>query len=77
MVDLSWVNAALVPVVIALVEVVRKIGLPVKYAPAMALVFGVACVGLLDGFTTMSLMVGVGTGLMASGLYSGTKATVA
>ena len=68
-----------VPMVMAIVEILKRTGLiRSRFAPLTSLVMGVAlfyffCTGvLLD-----CLLEGLLTGLTASGLYSGAKATVA
>jgi hypothetical protein len=67
---------ALIPVVVGLVHVVRKVGLSTKYAPVVSLAFGVVCAYLVGGSATTVIISGIVVGLSASGLYSGTKTTV-
>ncbi len=72
-------DAALVPVVVGLVEVCKRLGLPTRFAPVLALVFGVlakAAQVYLSRANQDILLGGVATGLMAAGLFSGTRAVV-
>ena len=66
----------LVPIIIGLVAVFRKVGLATRFAPMVAVVLGVIGVVVLSEFTSFNVIVGIVTGLSASGLYSGTKTTV-
>lgn len=68
--------------IVGLVEMAkRSLSLPDRWAPVLALALGVvfAVLGWLE-FAEASLLeqvlLGLMTGLMAAGLYSGTKATV-
>lgn len=67
---------ALIPVVIGLTQVVKKVGLSNRYAPLASLVFGLLGAFLLGGEATEVILAGVIVGLSASGLYAGTKAMV-
>lgn len=82
--DFSIAGLPASAVIVAVVEGAKRAGLPVRFAPALALLLGVAwCVltfavaeqprwrGLLDAANT-----GVVLGLIASGLYSTTKTAV-
>lgn len=71
-------DIALLPVVVALVGVFRRIGLPARWQPAAALVLG-----LLGGFVYIApedprqaVLVGLVMGLSAIGAYSGVKNTI-
>lgn len=66
----------LVPIVIGLVEVVKRIGLNTKYLPLVAVILGVAGVLGLEGINVTSVMGGIVVGLSAVGLFSGTRATI-
>lgn len=66
-----------VPLVTGLVEVVKRMGLPKKYAPIPALAFGVGAGYLLSPDDWRKLVVwGLAIGLSAIGLYSGPKNVV-
>lgn len=75
--DINYVNIALVPLIIGVVAVLKNAGLPKRFAPLASLLLGVGGVFLLPYELTVGiqLLLGVGTGLSASGLYSGAKAT--
>jgi hypothetical protein len=68
-------------VIVALVEGAKRAGLPVRWAPALAVLFGLAC-GLLAQAAAVAPRVhmwyeaagaGIALGLSAAGLYSGAK----
>jgi hypothetical protein len=72
-------------VIVALVEGAKRAGLPVRWAPVLAVMLGLAC-GLLAQLATVAPRVhlwyeaagaGITLGLCAAGLYSGTKAILA
>jgi len=69
-------NLIIVPVIIGLVEVAKRLGLNDKYCPILAVLFGIgfASLGTAVGFGGM-LLSGVISGLAAVGLYSGAKNT--
>lgn len=67
---------ALIPVVIGIVEVVKRVGLKAKYAPILSLVVGIGLAALIGGGWSEVILGGVIVGLSASGLYSGTKAAI-
>lgn len=69
--------AILVPVVIGIIEVVKLAGLPSRFAPLLSLVLGVlGATYLVGGDLAVTVLQGLIVGLSASGLYSGTKATL-
>ncbi|WP_338470044.1 hypothetical protein R4Z10_14680 [Niallia sp. XMNu-256] len=70
---LEYFQLVIIPIIIGVVEVVKRVGLPIKYSPLVSLllglVFGILYVQpLLDG-----IIVGLMVGLSATGLYSGSK----
>lgn len=68
--------AILVPIVIGVVQVIKTVGLPNRFAPLASLVLGIAgAVFLVGGALQVAILQGIIVGLTASGLYSGTKAT--
>jgi hypothetical protein len=75
MIELSLMQAGLVPIVIGLVAVLKNSGLPTQYAPITSIVLSVAGVIALSGVSVMSGLIGVIVGLSACGLYSGAKTT--
>lgn len=65
-----------IPVVVGLVQVVKLLGVPSKFAPAFSLLFGVLALSL-TGIPWQAVVVqGVIAGLAASGLWSGGKSTL-
>lgn len=62
-----------VPVIVALVEVGKRLGISSRLAPLLALALGIGgfYIGQVD-----TVMNGILFGLTASGLYSGVRATV-
>lgn len=65
----------LVPIVIALVQILRGVGLPTQFAPVAALVIGVTGAIALTTPSVVAAIQGILVGLSASGLYSGSKTT--
>ena len=76
--NLSPLVMATVPVIVALVQGAKQMGLPGKFAPVASMVFGIGLVFLTGpaGWTAVAVQ-GILAGLAASGLYSGGKAVVA
>lgn len=70
--------AVLVAVIIGLTQVAKMAGLPSKYAPLLAIIFGVLGTLSLSLFsvTANTIIAGLVVGLMSMGLYSGTKTTI-
>ncbi len=72
-------DLAIVPIIVGLVEVLKRLGLPTKWAPLAALALGVAgsYFFLAPGDARQAIYLGLATGLAAVGLYSGSRTTVA
>jgi len=70
-------DAVAMGLIIALVEVAKVLGLPTRFAPVLSLALGIgaAFIWVLTGWQD-ALVTGLLWGLTASGLYSGTRATV-
>lgn len=67
-------NVALVPLVLGVVEVLKRIGLPAKFSPLVAVCMGISLgIFYMDVTTKEGVIIGLALGLSASGLYSGTK----
>lgn len=68
----------LVPVLIGVVEVIKRVGLKTRWAPLCALFLGVVAAWGLSGWSVdmMVLIEGLVAGLSAAGLWSGTRATL-
>lgn len=71
-------GVAIVGLIIGLVEVLKRTGLPKKFLPLASLVFGVIAgvfyVNPED--IKVGIIVGIMLGLSSCGLYSGTKNTI-
>lgn len=78
--DISIINAgnvATIPVVIGLVSTLKIAFMADRYAPLASLVLGIAGAFVFPATTIpLTILAGLVIGLSASGLYSGTKATV-
>lgn len=66
----------LVPVVLGVVQAIKKIGLASKWSPLVSIALGIAGAYALGGFTSLNIIQGIVVGLSASGLWSGSKATL-
>jgi hypothetical protein len=75
--DIIYLNAGLVPLIIGVVAVFKTAGLPSRLAPLLSLILGIVAVLLLpyEVAVALKILIGIGTGLSASGLYSGAKTT--
>jgi hypothetical protein len=69
---------AIVPIILAIVQALKMIGMPNKYSPIASIGLGII-VGFIFRHETADLsqtiLAGVTYGLSASGLYSGVKST--
>ena len=65
-----------IPVIIALVQVGKGLGLASKWAPVLAILLGVGLLALVELSLPVTIIGGILAGLSASGLYSGTKSVV-
>ena len=71
-------NVAIIPLIVGLVELAKKLGLPDKFAAVLSAILGVV-IGLVyvaPDDPAKAVLVGLSMGLAASGLYSGVKNTV-
>ena len=69
-------QSAFVPLTIALVEFAKRVGMPSRFAPFLAIVLGIGLT-LSDGiFYVEKLIQGIMVGLASCGLYSGTKSII-
>jgi hypothetical protein len=71
-------DVVLIAVIIGLVEIASRAGLPKKAAPTLSLVLGVAggIVYIAPGDPKTGVIVGIIMALSSMGLYSGTKNTL-
>jgi uncharacterized membrane protein len=76
--DVSAGAIAVVPIIIAIVQAIKMVGLPHKFSPIVSIGVGIL-VAFIFGHEmrdiTQNLLAGVIYGLSASGLYSGVKTT--
>ena len=76
--EVSTQFVILVPIVLGVVQVIKKTGLSTRWSPLVSLVLGVLGAFLISqGFSTGAILEGIVAGLSAAGLWSGTKATLA
>lgn len=62
-----------VPIVLGLVELIKRAGLSNRYAPIVSVVLGIGSMFLLGQEWQSAVMNGIFVGLSASGLWSSTK----
>jgi hypothetical protein len=72
-------DVALIPLVIAIVEIFSRAGVPSKYLPIFSIVLGLllGVFYVAPGNLSQAIISGVVIGLSAVGTYSGVKNTVA
>ena len=58
----------IIPAITGLVAVFKKVGLPSKYAPILAIVLGIG-LALLQELSVTGLMLGISYGLTSMGLW--------
>ncbi|MEV2910535.1 transposase [Paenibacillus larvae] len=75
--NIEITDALLVAVIVGLVEVAKRMGLPVRLAPAISVILGII-VGIVyfPGDLKTSIIYGIICGLTSSGLYSTGKNTM-
>ena len=67
-------NVAIVPLIIGIVELLKRYGLPAKYCPFVALFLGLMfSIIFISNNLKEGIIIGLMLGLSASGLYSGSK----
>ena len=70
-----------IPIILALTELVKRMGMPARLAPVAAIVLGVVMAFLgagmsMSAFSIEQALQGLVWGLSASGLWSGGKAII-
>lgn len=70
---IEYYNVAIVPLIIGIVQLLKKYGFPVKYSPIAAIVLGLAFGIAFAANLKEAVIIGLMLGLSASGLYSGGK----
>lgn len=75
---MEYAGIAIIPLLIGILEVFKKVGLKEKYIPIFSVVLGMFIgIGLFgNGDIKVGLVQGIFIGLSAVGLYSGTKNTL-
>jgi hypothetical protein len=73
---LKTVCVRVIPLTMGLAEAVKQLGLPAKYAPLSSVIIGMALACFVAPTVPTIFLGGIAVGLMASGLYSGTRALV-
>jgi len=73
--DKTIFGVALVPIIIGISEVAKRVGFPKKFIPILDLTLGIAAgfIYAAPGNAKEAALVGIALGLSASGLYSGVK----
>jgi len=74
--EIQVTEVVIIPVVVGLVEISKRAGLPAKYSPFLAIALAMAGMFLIGGFTVSAGIQGLVFGLSSSGLYSGTKSVL-
>ncbi|MCY9511979.1 transposase [Paenibacillus larvae] len=75
--NIEITDAVIVAVIVGLVEVAKRMGLPVRLAPALSVILGIiAGVVYFPGDVKTSVMFGFVSGLTSCGLYSAGKSAV-
>lgn len=69
-------NGAVLAIIIGLIEVAKRVGLPKQFIPVVALVLGLGLTFGIGGFNITMVLNGLAIGLSSLGLFSGVKATV-
>ena len=75
---MEYAGIAIIPLLIGILEVFKKLGLREKYVPIFSLVIGIGLgIALFAaGDLKAGIIQGIYIGLSAVGLYSGTKNTI-
>ncbi len=69
-------GVAIIPLIVGIVALIKKVGLPSTYAPIIAIILGIAIMSIESGFSINVAIQGMVIGLSASGLWSGTKTMI-
>jgi len=75
---MEYAGIAIIPLLIGVLEVIKRLGVNKKYIPIISLLLGIGTGILLfaDGDLKAGIIKGIYIGLSAVGLYSGAKNTV-
>lgn len=71
-------DIAIIPVITGLIEIAKKMGLPKKFSPLIALALGIIAgvVYIEPQDVAGGIIIGIAVGLSASGLYEYSKDTI-
>ena len=69
----DFFSLIIIPIILGVVEVVKRAGFPVKYSPLISLVLGLIFGVIFIDTLKEGIIVGLMAGLSATGLYSGSK----
>ncbi|WP_071395543.1 hypothetical protein [Bacillus tuaregi] len=69
----EFLHLVVIPLIIGIVEVIKKAGLPVRFSPLVAVAIGLFFGIFYFDVLIEGIIVGLMVGLSASGLYSGSK----
>jgi hypothetical protein len=71
-------DSSLVAIIVGVCEVAKKTGVPSRFIPALAILFGLGSSAFffMDGATAEIVFTGIAYGLGAVGLFSGVKNTI-
>lgn len=75
---MEYAGIAIIPLLIGILEIFKKVGVNEKYIPVISLIAGIG-IGIAlfsDGDLKSGIVQGIYIGLSAVGLYSGTKNTI-
>lgn len=75
---MEYAGIAIIPLLMGILEVFKKLGVSEKYVPVMSLILGIG-IGIAlfaAGDMKTGVVQGIYIGLSAVGLYSGTKNTI-
>lgn len=75
---MEYAGIAIIPLLIGILEVIKRLGINKKYVPIISLLLGIGTGILLftDGDLKAGIIKGIYIGLSAVGLYSGGKNTI-
>lgn len=75
---MEYAGIAMIPLLIGILEVIKKLGVNKKYMPLLSLLLGIGTGMVLfnDGDLRAGIIKGIYIGLSAVGLYSGGKNTI-
>ena len=73
--NFTYKGIALIPVITLLVNIIKKAGIPNRFAPLISLMIGLVfgILFLSDGDLKQGILMGIVMGMSASGLYSNGK----